>query len=105
MAEVARDHEKAQAAWVQYRDAFVRNNNRRQLRRREFMAGFMAGTESERERTQKYVGPMNQRLYELVRSLDENPDLVAYIQASIPNTVKKLVTFLETGKRPKEQNK
>jgi len=98
-----KDHEKAQAAWTRYRDAFVQNNNRRQLRRREFMAGFMAGVEAERDHTQRYVIPMNHRLYDLVRSLDENPGLATYIKATIPNTVKKLVTFLESGTLPKDQ--
>lgn len=90
-------------AWESYRDSFVRNNNRRQLRRREFLAGFMAGLETERDRTRKYVTPLNQRLYELVRNMDEDPMLAATINAAIPETVKKLVKFLETGNRPKDQ--
>ena len=97
------DHERAMKAWESYRDSYTRNNPRRQLRRREFIAGFVAGATLERDRTQRYVTPMNQKLYSLVRDLDENPGLAKYLQAAIPETIKKLVTFLETGVYPKDQ--
>ena len=37
------DRQDAEAAWLVYRDQFMRNHPRRQLRRREFIAGFLAG--------------------------------------------------------------
>lgn len=37
------DRQDAEAAWLVYRDQFMSGHPRRQLRRREFIAGFLAG--------------------------------------------------------------
>lgn len=38
--------EAAEAAWLAYRDGPMRNWPRRQIRRREFLAGYMAAVEA-----------------------------------------------------------
>lgn len=45
-AIAAEDQADAQAAWTEYRDDFLGSGNRTQLRRREFIAGFIAGRQS-----------------------------------------------------------
>lgn len=97
------DAERAEQAWIVYRDAQVRVRPRRQLRRVEFIAGYLQGVRAERDRTREHVTPMNLKLYDLLRALDENPGLADRLREVIPETVKKVVTFLESGTLPKDQ--
>jgi hypothetical protein len=96
------DEEKALAAWQAYK-VVMRDHPRRQLRRREFIAGYLEGIRVERKRTQKYVVPANLTVYELVRTLDDNPYFLSELQEQIPETLTRLATFLRTGKAPKEK--
>ena len=86
----------AEKAWIMYRD-FGPNRNlpRRTLRKREFIEGFMRGVLEERKRTKEVVLPVNLRLYDLLRQLQADPELLAHLQAEIPLTIQTLVHRLK----------
>lgn len=91
--------DRAQQAWEAYKVS-MRNHPRRQLRKRDFIAGFTQGVVTEAERTQKYVVPANLTLFGLLRDLQAHPELAQELQAEIPETINKLIRYLR-GEEPK----
>lgn len=92
-------------AWQHYRDVVMKGWPRRQLRRREFLAGHEAGfeqgliigTEREKGRTREHVIPANFTLYELLQQMEDAPWLVKQLDAEIPHTMERLREFLKNG--------
>lgn len=85
-------------AWRAYKHQ-RRDYPRRQLRRRDFLAGYAYGVADERERTQKYVIPHTLRLHDLIKAMSEDPTLADRIRAEIPETVKALTKMLDPRKK------
>jgi hypothetical protein len=84
------DFEDAEAAWKLYKIA-MRNHPRRQLRKRDFIGGYIGGIATERARQMLHVHPNIQRAQHLIDFADmlpeqfeimklNNPDLVARLQ-------------------------
>lgn len=91
--------EKAQAAWETYKIS-MRNHPRRQLRKRDFIAGYASGVLAEMERTMTVVVPANLALYKLTRDIEEDPTLYDRLWEIYPNTMRKLMKVLR-GEDPR----
>jgi hypothetical protein len=75
----------------------------RRLRKREFEAGFDMGLDAgvihENERYRTIVMPMTDKVYELVRALEDDPTLAKRLKAEYPETVKRLLEYLRGVRR------
>lgn len=91
----------AETAWRGYKERFLRYGRRRQLRKRDFMEGYRLGIRDERNRTREHVVPANLALYDLTRSLEENPELLPLLREQFPAMLEQLAQFLRTGKAPR----
>lgn len=94
------DEEKAVKAWLAYRDGPMKNWPKRQLRKREFISGYLAGVGAERERTRGVVTPANISLYELTRTLENDPLVLDELRKMIPQTLNRLRGFLRGEENP-----
>lgn len=91
-----RDFEDAELAWKDYK-AVMRNHPRRQLRKRELIAGYLAGVSAERARQMLYVHPNILRMKELIDLADMRPEEFQRLVQENPEAVRKLRTFLESA--------
>lgn len=85
--------EKAEAAWEAYKHS-MRHHPRRQLRRRDFIAGYVQGTQDEHVRTMVTVLPVNLALERLSVAIDQDPTLVDRMWTLYPKTMRSLMKFL-----------
>lgn len=81
------------AAWRIYKASMTQLPSR-QLRKRDFLAGYLLGVDTERERTRTVVLPANLSLHETIQRLESDPVLREHLRLSIPETIKKLVALL-----------
>jgi hypothetical protein len=88
------DLEHAEEAWRIYKHE-MRNHPRRQLRKRELIAGFLGGVMHERAHQQLNVHPNIMRIQQLVDFAEHDPEGFARMKRENPEAVAKVRSWLE----------
>ena len=88
------DFTDAEEAWKMYKHT-MSNHPRRQLRKRDFIAGFIGGLSGERTRQVLFVHPSILRMKELIDLADMQPESFDLLVAENPEAVAKLRRFLQ----------
>jgi len=88
------DLEDAEEAWKLYKHT-MRNHPRRQLRKRELIAGFLGGVCRERSRQMAHVHPNIVRAQYIVDFAEMEPELFAVLKAENPDLVRRLREALQ----------
>lgn len=89
------DLKTAQDAWVMYRDMGpMRDWPRRQLRKREFIAGYLRGVTDERSHQTQHVHPAIMRMQHLLDVAEMAPEAFEEMKRQNPEAVRKLRDIL-----------
>lgn len=85
--------ERREAAWRAYREEGLKTMDRRQIRKREFLAGYDIGAESVQARIPVIVRA-NVAAREFITAANADPRLVPALKASQPELVASLLAYL-----------
>ena len=87
------DLEDAETAWQCYKQTQT-HLRRRQMRKRELVAGYLAGVAAERARQRDFVHPNIMRAQQLIDFADMMPEQFEVMKAQNPEAVKRLLELI-----------